>query len=254
MNLADAKAPPRPSLLLPALFTLAGVLVLLALGVWQWQRLGWKNAIVAQIDSRIHAPARPLPPSAQWAGLASGDHEYERFSAIGVWRPDQTVYIWRSSGKAAGQMAQPGYWVMAPLSLADGSNILVNRGFITQDQRAAFSPKAAAPAGIVTVTGLLRQPETRSVFTPADNPAKGEWYTRDPLAVSAALKLEKPAPFSLDEDAYAAPPGAPAGGATILDIPNNHLSYALTWFGLAATLLGVFAAFAWRQTRAPSLS
>ena len=85
---------------------------------------------------------------------------------------------------------------------------------------------------------------------PADDPAKGNWFTRDPVAFARAQNLDRTAPFSIDEDPHPAPPGLPAGGATVLDIPNNHLSYALTWFGLAATLAAFFAWFVWRERSA----
>ena len=247
MKAANARQETRASLLVAALFVLAGVGLLIGLGVWQLKRLTMKNDVVTRIEARIHAAPQPLPPAQDWAGLASGDHEYERFTFSGVFENDREALIYRSTGKVTGALAQPGYWVMTPLRLADGWRVLVNRGFIALDRKAPASRAAGQIAGPVVVTGLLRTPEPRSYFTPPDNPANGEWFTRDPIAIATALKLEQAAPFSIDEDARAAPPGAPAGGATVLDIPNNHLSYALTWFGLAATLIGVFAAFVLRR-------
>ncbi len=245
----STSAPPA-SLIWLTLFTLFGVGVLLSLGVWQLQRLAWKNDILARIETRIHARAGPLPGFAAWPDLASGDHEYERYVVTGVYLADRLTYIWRSSGKAAGELAQPGYWQMAALQLADGSQVLINRGFIVRDRQPAAQLRTAPlPAGVVTLTGLLRLPETRSYFTPPDTPANGDWFTRDPVAIAAALKLDHAAPFSIDEDAHEAARGEPAGGATVLDIPNNHLSYALTWFALAATLAGVFLVFVWKHRR-----
>jgi surfeit locus 1 family protein len=230
----------RRSRLLLTLFTLAGVILLSALGFWQLERKQWKEGVLARLTTRLAAPARPLPPPAEWRRLVAEDHEYERYAVRGVFERDREALIMRPSGKVAGAPSQPGYWVMAPLRLDDGSRVLVNRGFIPLDRRDA---RRDTPDGAVTVTGALRLPEPRGLFTPADDPAKGQWFTRDPAAIAAALQLENAAPFSIDEDAHGAPPGAPAGGATVVDIPNNHLSYALTWFGLAATLMGVFLAF-----------
>ena len=98
-------------------------------------------------------------------------------------------------------------------------------------------------AGEVTVTGLMRPPEKRNTFTPADEPDQNLWFTRDPAALGRALGLTDAAPFSVDADADGNPGGWPKGGATVMTIPNNHLSYALTWFALAATLAGVALAF-----------
>ena len=247
MTGTDAPAPRRRSIVPLAIFALAGVAVLLSLGTWQVERLAWKNDLVARMEARLAAPAVALPPSSEWPRLVASDYEYTRVSARGVFEHEAEALIYRTSGKVAGAMVQPGYWVMTPLRLADGARILVNRGFIGLDSKDRASRAAGRGEGEVSITGLLRAPEPRGTFTPPDNPGKAEWFTRDPLAIAAALRLERAAPFSIDEVAHAAPPGEPAGGATIVDIPNNHLSYALTWFGLAATLLGVFVAFVWRR-------
>ena len=93
----------------------------------------------------------------------------------------------------------------------------------------------------------MRQPEPRNIFTPADDPAKDQFFTRDPQLIAAHLGLADAAPFTVDADATPNPGGWPRGGATELAIPNNHFSYALTWFGLALGLFGVFLSYAWRR-------
>ena len=103
--------------------------------------------------------------------------------------------------------------------------------------------------GPVTLTGLMREPEGRNWFTPADDPATNQWFTRDPAAIAKAEGLGCTAPFSIDADASPIPGGLPQGGETVLDIPNNHLSYAMTWFGLALGLAGVFGVYAFRTMR-----
>jgi surfeit locus 1 family protein len=102
----------------------------------------------------------------------------------------------------------------------------------------------------VEVTGLMRSSEPRNWFTPGDDPAHDQWFTRDPIAIAAALKLERAAPFTIDVDATGAPGDLPQGGETILAFPNNHLGYAFTWFGMALALVGVFAAYAATRLRA----
>ena len=137
---------------------------------------------------------------------------------------------------------------MTPLRLADGATVLVNRGFVPegrQDQAAAMGA-----GGETIVTGLMRSSEGRNAFTPADDPARGLWFTRDVAAMARAMGLTRYAPFSIDADAGADPAALPEGGETIVDFPNNHLSYAATWFGMAIALAGVFGSYALGRIRA----
>ena len=241
--------PRRGSALLVSLAALTVFAILVSLGLWQVERLQWKEALIARIEARIHGEPGPLPAGSTWASLKPLDYDYARVRVTGRLDPALEALIFRGSGKVGQGSSQPGYWIMAPLLLADGTSLLVNRGFVPLANKEPASRPDPQRGQEVTITGLLRAPEDRNLFTPTDNAAKAEWYTRDPLAIGAALGLPNPAPFSLDEDAHAAAPGLPAGGATVFDIPNNHLSYAGTWFGLAGTLAGVFGYFMWRRRR-----
>ena len=235
-------------LLLPGLATLAVMAVLVGLGVWQLQRLAWKEGLVARIAARARAAPEPLPPLPQWAGLA--DYDYRHVVARGAFEHEREALVFRASGNGRTGVGGPGYLVLTPLRLADGSRVIVNRGFVPLARKDPASRSAGQPAGEVEVSGLMRPPEPRNAFTPADRPDTGEWYTRDPAAIAAHLRIAA-APFTIDADAAPAPPGGlPQGGATVLAIPNDHLSYALTWFGLALALAGVFAAFARGRVRA----
>ncbi len=102
----------------------------------------------------------------------------------------------------------------------------------------------------MTVTGLMRPPQDRNFFTPADDPAHGLYFTRDPAAIAAHFGLARAAPFVIDQDKIAIPGGWPEGGATIGNIPNNHMEYALTWFGGALGLWIVFGTYLFRVWRA----
>jgi surfeit locus 1 family protein len=238
------------SLVLPSLLTFIAFAILMSLGFWQVERLHWKEALVARIEARIHGEPQPVPPAQKWEQMRAEDYDYQRVRVEGRMDPEREALIFRGVGKTSDKAAaQPGFWVMTPLLLDDGSSILINRGFVPLDKKDPASRPDLAKGQRVTITGLLRAPEERSLFTPADDAAKGQWYTRDPRAIAASLKLPQPAPFSIDEERHAASAGSPAGGATVFDIPNNHLSYAGTWFGLAATLLVIFAVFAMRRRR-----
>jgi surfeit locus 1 family protein len=121
--------------------------------------------------------------------------------------------------------------------------VIVNRGFVP-DELAAKSARAAGEIeGETHVTGLMRPPQSRNLFTPADEPDKDLYFTSDPAVIAAHFGLSRAAPFVVDADATPVPGGWPEGGTTEIDIPNNHLNYALTWFGLAVGLLAVFVAY-----------
>lgn len=235
------------SLLWPGAFALLAFGLLMGLGVWQIERLHWKEGVLAQIDARSRAEPVPAPSPPQWPDLKPDDYEYRRIRASGVFEHDREAYVFRGSSNIRGQINTPGYHVLTPLRLADGSRIIVNRGFVPQDRRDPASRRDGQIHGEVAVTGLMRSPEERNLFTPADNPSLRIWYTRDPAAIAAASQLENVAPFVIDADDTPVPGGWPHGGVTEINVSNNHLSYALTWFGLAATLLGVFGVFAWRR-------
>jgi surfeit locus 1 family protein len=153
--------------------------------------------------------------------------------------------VFRGSGPDAGEA--PGYLLLAPLILPEGAAVIVNRGFVPS---AAKEPATHAPPdGEVAVTGQMREPEGRNLFTPADQPEKNLWFTRDPGAIAAYFRLSRAAPFSVDADFSADPKALPRGGTTVIAFSNNHIGYALTWFGLALALAGVFGAWALGRLR-----
>lgn len=227
---------------------LIGVVLLSGLGVWQLQRLEWKEAILARIAARRDAAPAALPPPAEWAGLKPDDYDYRRVTAHGVFDHASESYLFRASATGAAGDG-PGYEVVTPLRLDGGGVVLVNRGFVPEEKKDPATRAAGQIAGEATVAGLMRRPELRNWFTPPDEPEKNLWFTRDPAALAAHWGFAGVAPFSIDADATENPGGWPKGGATVMTIPNNHLSYALTWFALAATLVAVTAVFIWRSGR-----
>jgi surfeit locus 1 family protein len=206
-----------------------------SLGVWQLRRLAWKEQLLTQLDAGRSAPARPLPEAALWASLAPDDYEYRRFVVTGRFEPAQTLVFAGPVTTDAGP--RPGYFVMAPFVPDAGGRLMVHRGVVPLEAKGALAPN---PEGRVTLTGLLRAPERGTWFTPADEPDKGAFFLRDPRLLAPALGAGL-SPFFLDEEAApgATQAGWPRKGVGTLSPPNNHLSYALTWFGLAATLLVV---------------
>nr|WP_245404773.1 SURF1 family protein [Ancylobacter gelatini] len=232
-------------MLWPGIVTGICLCILLGLGVWQLERLAWKQDLIAKVEARIHAPAEPAPDEAAWASVDFGRDEYRHVRATGRFLHDREVQIYALIDEGVnGAPGGPGYWVVTPLELADGAVILVNRGFVSPAFRDPATRSAGQVDGVVTVSGLLRLPEEPGMFQPGNDPAKGQWFVRDPMAIAHAKELLRVAPFFIDADGAPNPGGWPLGGRTRITFPNRHLEYALTWFGLAATLAGVFVAFA----------
>ncbi len=247
---AVEQAPRRPKLLLPALLTIIGTVVLAMLGTWQLTRMNEKRAFIDRLSAQAAGQPAAMPPSATWQALDPVALELTRVSASGsyVEGPFASVRTTiASGGPGTRQLSGFGRWIFQGFKLSDGGVILVNRGFVPESRLDSI----VAATGPATVIGYLRAPESRGSFTPDDLPAKREFYTRDPAAIAAALNLP-PAPFYLEAERQGDGMTPPAGvdAKELIDrIPDNHLQYAMTWYGLALTLIGVFTAFAWQNRR-----
>jgi len=233
-------------LIAPALATLIAFAILVSLGAWQLRRLDWKEGLLSRMQARIHTAPVPVPAPARWSQLRPVDYEYLRVTVRGVFEHAHEMLVFHAGGSG---VLEPGWLVMTPLLLPSGERIIVNRGFVPTALGDAARRASGQIAGETDVTGLMRAPEPRNPFTPADQPDKRVMYVKDPAAIATALRLEGVAPFLMDADATPLPGGWPKGGQTTMSIPNNHFSYALTWFGLAITLLVVFGFFAAKRLR-----
>ncbi len=242
----------RRGLVIPTVFALGTFVFLAGLGTWQLERLAWKNGLVAQVEQRTAAAPRPAPGPRDWPALDREQDEYQPVTATGRFDHSRETLIYTVLSDGKGPFKGPGFSVITPLMRPDGSAILINRGFVPEDRRDPVTRAEGQVQGDVTVTGLLRLAEEPSWFVPANDPARNAWYRRDPLEIGAARGLKKVAPFVIDANATPNPGGLPQGGETRLAFPNKHLEYALTWYGLAATLVGVYIAFVitrWRAGR-----
>lgn len=239
MAAADRKA----GLFWPSVLSAFTLVALLGLGTWQVQRLNWKNGLIAQIEARVHAP--PVPLEDALAAVRRGaDLEYTRVAVKGRWVPGIERYLWAPAS------AGPGWHVYAPLKTASGSVVIVNRGFVPDAHRDPTTRPEPAQAGDVSLVGLLRMPEPKGTFTPENDAARNIWYWRDVGGMARSMLPDadaEVAPFAIDAEAGSAQPPGPQGGVTRLELPNSHLQYALTWYGLAATLVGVYVAFVWSR-------
>ena len=223
---------------IPAVATAVGIVILIGLGIWQIQRLHWKEGLLARIAALQSAPPEPLDVILRRA--ADGlDVDYSRVQAI---CPDieTAPYVRLYSVKDG----YAGWRIIAACRLSGGpyGAILVDRGFIAQGLTLTAGQTLATP-----ITGILRRGDTRNFVTPPNDPARNLWYGRDIAAMAQALGVSKPAPTYLMLEQLAPPPGGPVIAPLPSDIPNNHLQYAITWFGLALALAGVYLASLWRK-------
>ncbi len=230
-------------LVLPAAITLVGLAILIGLGSWQIERKAWKEGLLGAIADRAHEAPGAIVPQAMWPTWDAASDEFRRVQLSGVFLHDREIPVHGLAEDRRGDGLQ-GYYVFTPLRLAEGATVMINRGFVPTDLRDPRRRTDGQAEGRVEVTGLVRAPERRGAFVPENDPAKAEWFVRDLGQMAEAARLEHAAPFYVDADAAPNPGGWPRGGQTQLTLPNNHLGYAITWFGLAAALAGVFAVYA----------
>jgi surfeit locus 1 family protein len=205
----------RRGLAVPLTIGVVLIAVLLALGTWQLQRRVWKLQLIAQVERHLRTPPAPPPR------LMTPADAYRRVLLRGRFLHDREVRVQALTERGAG------FWLVTPLLTADGP-VLINRGFTPADRVG----EASRPTGPVTVTGLLRLSEPGGGFLRSNDPARDRWYSRDVAAIARAKGLGRVATWFVDADAGGN--SYPVGGLTVIAFRNNHLIYALTWFGLAA--------------------
>mgnify|MGYP006278319861 CR=1 FL=1 len=231
-------------LLIPSLVSAIAFVILCGLGIWQLERLYEKEALLQRIDQSLKADAVAMPPETEWSSLKPDDYTYRKVFVSGHFEHEHEAHVFGFIVIDDKGSTSPGYFILTPLALHNGSRVIVNRGFVPEMLKAQDQRKAGLIEGPVTVQGLMRVPERSGLFTPQDDLQKNIRFIRDPAVIAASFKLERVAPFIIDADATPVPGRWPEGGHTVVSVPNNHLEYALTWFGLAVVLIGVFTAFA----------
>ncbi len=208
---------------------------LVALGSWQVQRRAWKLELIERVDARVHAPPVAAPARERWPAVDAANDEYRHVQASGVFLRGADTFVQAVTERGAG------FWLLTPLELADGSVVIVNRGFVPPELRTRIT----AVTGRVNVTGLLRLTEPGGGFLRRNEPTANRWYSRDVQAIAAARGLARVAPYFIDAGAGVPDANAPVGGLTVIAFSNNHLVYAITWYTLALMV----AAGGWRLMR-----
>jgi surfeit locus 1 family protein len=245
-----AKAPAGFRTILTAILVLASLAILLTLGTWQVERLHWKEGLLADIAER--RAAEPVSLAEVERDAADGrDIEYRRIFLSGTFDHTKERHFFATFE------GQTGFYVYTPLTLAAGRAILVNRGFVPYEMKQPATRAAGEVTGEQAISGYSRSKLSGkpSSIVPDNDLAKNIFYWKDldAMAASAGLDPSRIIPFFVDADASVKNPGGwPKGGVTQFDLPNNHLQYAVTWYGLAFALLAVVFGMWWGRRRPAS--
>jgi len=237
----------RRGLLVPCITTLVIVAALLALGVWQLERRVDKLALIATLDERLATAPVALTPPTQWSTLTPAMDEFRRVTFSGVVDTANEARVFASASPLRKDISGTGAWLFAPVKLASGEVIAVNRGFVPEGANVPASTSAP-----VALTGYIRFAEARSWLTPPDDRVKKLWFVRDPQAMAEALGWGRVAPFYIDLESPVPPNGVPKPGPLQVNLKNDHLQYAVTWFLLAFAVAIAFAVWFRGQRRAAS--
>jgi surfeit locus 1 family protein len=225
--------------------------VLVALGSWQLERKAWKEALIEVLGQRLAAAPVDLPPAARWPQLDQATDEFRRVRFRATFLPGQEALVYTSGSALRTDVSGPGYWVFAPARLPDGSVLVVNRGFVPEGRQDPATRPDGQPREPIDVIGVLRWPEAGSWLTPRPDLAKSLWFRRDPQSMAAAKGWHAAAPFFVDQEAPVPAGALPAPGPLRVNLRNEHLQYALTWYGLAGVLVVMFGAWFFRRSRGP---
>jgi surfeit locus 1 family protein len=220
----------------PTFFALPALLTLLGLGTWQMQRLEWKNDLIASFEARSSQAPVELP----LAAAVTPEMEFRRLRLVGQFDHDKEVFM---TGRT--YEGNAGFHIVTPMTLTDGRVVLVNRGWVSESYSDPSKRAFSLVDGEVSVDAILRFPGQKGYFVPENEPARGFWFTLVPQQIADHLEIAEPRVTAV----YAAAIRTsdvitlPIAARTSLNLRNSHLSYAMTWYGIALSLLGVYLAF-----------
>ncbi len=223
----------RPTLW-PTLFTVPALLLMIGLCVWQVQRLYWKEGLIAERQARVAEAAVPVPaPGGDASAL-----EFRKVRLEGSFRHDKELYL-----GARSMNGNAGYQILTPFTLTDGQVILVNRGWVPVERKLPEHRTEGQVSGAVAVEGLVRLPRDRAFMQPDNEPRHNMWFFVDLPAMAAHAALPLRNDLYVDAGPADNPGGYPVGGQTRIELPNDHLQYALTWGLLALALIVIYVTY-----------
>src|SRR4029079_6220090 len=218
---------------------LAALAMLIGLGVWQVERLHWKEGLIAAIDARTKGEPISLDQVIAFA-KEGRDPSYYRVHVEGRFDNSKERYLFSQSISDG----TPGWHVITPFRTTQGELVLVDRGFVPDNLKDLSTRASGQIEGVTTVTGIVRAPDTQRFFTPNNETAPNREFWRDLNGLVSSMfptaTLDVP-PFFIEAEKSDVPGGWPEGGQTRTSLSNNHLQYAITWFGLAAALIVIYA-------------
>ena len=230
----------RAGLAIPALFALAAFATFIALGTWQVQRKAWKEALIGTLERRLSAPAVELPPRERWGQLDPAEHEFRRVKFFAGFVPGAEALVYAGGSALRSDISGPGYWVLAPARLAAGGLVVVNRGFVPEGRQDAATRTGGEITGNAQLVGVMRWPEAHGIFSPKSEPARNLWFVRDPTGIASAKGWGDVAPFLVELESPRPPGDLPRVGVLKVNLRNEHLQYAITWYGLALVVVIMF--------------
>ena len=239
----------RRGLLIPSVFALAALAVLLGLGIWQLERKSWKEGLIETLGSRLESNPVELPSPADWPRLDAANAEFQRVRLNVRFRKAQgqaqDALVYTSGSSLRDDVKGTGLFVFSPALLMGGQTIVINRGFVPDKNY----PQIEGPQEII---GVLRWPEAPSMFVPDRDSAGTTWFVRDHLAMAKAKGWGEVAPFYIDLETPVPPSGVPKPGALSVQLKDDHMQYAITWFGLAIAVVIAFIVWARGRRHAQS--
>jgi len=225
----------------PTVVSVPAFIILLGLGTWQVQRLHWKENLIAERTARTTAAPIALPQASEHLSPAAlDDLDFRRATATGEFRHDQEMYLAARTMEGA-----VGYQIVTPLQLADGSAVLVNRGWVPDIRKDPAKRADGQVSGTVTIDGAIRAPGVQHWLQPDNEPERNIWFWNDlpAMAVHAGIPPDHLVPVFLEAGPAPNPGGLPIGGQTHVTLPNDHLQYAITWYALAVGLAVIFLVY-----------
>ena len=216
-------------------FFIAAFGTCVALGTWQVERLKWKEGIIAALAEANAQEALTTLPSDE---SALKPLQFRKVTLTGTWQGGTEFHIapryWKDKF---------GYAIITPFTLADGRVVLVNRGWVPAKQKDASTRPETQVKGHTTINGLVRVGAERNTMSPPNQPEKNIWFGRDVAAMADAAKIKNIIPAMVDivgkQDAKNLP--VPSDGT--IRLKNDHLSYILTWYGIALGILVIFVVY-----------
>jgi surfeit locus 1 family protein len=233
MSMSSSKRVFRPTLW-PTVFTIPAVLIMIGLSIWQVERLQWKEGLIADRQARIAAAPIDLPAP----GSNPADVEYRRVHLTGHFLHDHEMYL-----AARSLNSNIGYHVITPLVLSSGETVLVDRGWTPDTKKLPETRAAGQLAGELSMDGVVRLSQRQAFMQPDNEPQKNVWFFLDLPAMVAKAGLQARSDIYVEAAASDIPGTYPLGGQTRINLPNDHLQYAITWALLALILIVIYVIY-----------